>query len=116
MNKTGFVRTFYEAIKSGAQEGAISRIFMTGVSPIMLDDLTSGFNISSNITLDKEFNEALLDYYWAFDGDSEIKKESVLREIKTYYNGYLFNEDSKERLYNKGVVSAKTHPFIERGT
>ena len=114
MSKTGFVRTFYKAIKSGAQEGAISRLFMTGVSPIMLDDLTSGFNIASNITLDREFNEALgftqrdvealLDYYWTFDSDSEIKKESVLREIKTYYNGYLFNEDSKERLYNPDMV------------
>ena len=59
LSKTGFVRTFYEAIKSGAQEGAISRIFLTGVSPIMLDDLTSGFNIASNITLDKEFNDSL---------------------------------------------------------
>ncbi|MEA1884761.1 MAG: AAA family ATPase, partial [Thermotogota bacterium] len=38
LSKTGFVRTFYETIKSGAQEGAISRIFLTGVSPIMLDD------------------------------------------------------------------------------
>jgi hypothetical protein len=114
LSKTGFVRTFYEAIKSGAQEGAISRLFMTGVSPIMLDDLTSGFNIASNITLDREFNEALgftqrdvealLDYYWTFDSDSEIKKESVLREIKTYYNGYLFNVDSSERLYNPDMV------------
>src|SRR6056297_4064618 len=59
LSKTGFVRTFYEAIKSGAQEGAISRIFLTGVSPIMLDDLTSGFNIASNITLDREFNDSL---------------------------------------------------------
>jgi hypothetical protein len=114
LSKTGFVRTFYEAIKSGAQEGAISRLFMTGVSPIMLDDLTSGFNIASNITLDREFNEALgftqrdvealLDYYWTFDSDSEIKKESVLREIKTYYNGYLFNVDSSEKLYNPDMV------------
>jgi hypothetical protein len=114
LNKTGFVRTFYEAIKSGAQEGAISRLFMTGVSPIMLDDLTSGFNIASNITLDREFNEALgftqrdvealLDYYWTFDSDSELKKESVLREIKTYYNGYLFSKNSGERLYNPDMV------------
>jgi hypothetical protein len=114
LSKTGFVRTFYEAIKSGAQEGAISRLFMTGVSPIMLDDLTSGFNIASNITLDREFNEALgftqrdvealLDYYWTFNSDSEIKKESVLREIKTYYNGYLFNVDSSEKLYNPDMV------------
>jgi len=113
LSKTGFVRTFYEAVKSGAQEGAISRIFMTGVSPIMLDDLTSGFNIASNITLDYDFNEQLgftqnevedmLDYYWCLD-DTHYNRNNVLKEMKTYYNGYLFNEDSKERLYNPDMI------------
>ncbi len=111
LSKTGFVRTFYEAIKSGAQEGAISRIFMTGVSPIMLDDLTSGFNIASNITLDKEFNdslgftqretEAIMDYYNIAD---EKLKEKALEDMKNYYNGYLFNEDATVRLYNPDMV------------
>src|SRR6056297_156228 len=73
LSKTGFVRAFYKAFKSGTQEGAISRIFLTGVSPIMLDDLTSRFNIAKNITLAKHFNQSLgftqdevkemLDYY-----------------------------------------------------
>src|SRR6056297_1235097 len=111
LSKTGFVRSFYEAIKSGAQEGAISRILLTGVSPIMLDDLTSGFNIASNITLDWEFNEslgftqseveAIMDYYNVAD---EAKKEKALEDMKNYYNGYLFNEDAKERLYNPDMV------------
>jgi hypothetical protein len=111
LSKTGFVRTFYEAIKSGAQEGAISRILLTGVSPIMLDDLTSGFNIASNITLDYEFNEALgftqeevkilIDYYNI--ADEEIKNKA-LEDLKHYYNGYLFNEDALTRLYNPDMV------------
>jgi len=58
LSKTGFVRTFYEAVKEGAQTGAISRIFMTGVNPVMLDDLTSGFNISKNITLGRDFKDS----------------------------------------------------------
>ena len=111
LSKTGFVRSFYEAIKSGAQEGAISRIFLTGVSPIMLDDLTSGFNIAKNITLNREYNTALgftqeeveemTDYYNIL---SEKEKEKALNEMKTHYNGYLFNKDSKERLYNPDMV------------
>jgi len=113
LSKTGFVRTFYEALKTGAQEGAISRIFMTGVSPIMLDDLTSGFNIASNITLDYEFNEQLgftqrevetmLDNYWCLD-DTKYNRETVLKEMKTYYNGYLFSEEAIERLYNPDMI------------
>jgi len=111
LSKTGFVRTFYEAIKSGAQEGAISRIFLTGVSPIMLDDLTSGFNIASNITLDKEFNdslgftqsetEAIMDYY---NIAGEEKRTKAMEDMKNYYNGYLFNDESTVRLYNPDMV------------
>src|SRR6056297_1253486 len=111
LSKTGFVRSFYEAIKSGAQEGAISRIFLTGVSPIMLDDLTSGFNIAKNITLERAYNQALgftqveveemLDYYNIL---SEEKKQKTLEDMKKYYNGYLFHPQATERLYNPDMV------------
>src|SRR6056297_2549276 len=111
LSKTGFVRTFYEAIKSGAQEGAISRIFLTGVSPIMLDDLTSGFNIAKNITLERAYNQALgftqveveemLDYYNILP---EEKKQKTLEDMKKYYNGYLFHPQATERLYNPDMV------------
>jgi hypothetical protein len=111
LSKTGFVRTFYETLKSGAQEGAISRIFMTGVSPIMLDDMTSGFNIAKNITLDKRFStmlgftqdevEQMIDYY---NVESDSMKKKALKDMKTFYNGYLFNENSKERVYNPDMV------------
>jgi len=111
LSKTGFVRTFYETIKSGAQEGAISRIFLTGVSPIMLDDLTSGFNIAKNITLERDYNQSLgftqdeveemLDYYNILP---EEKKQKTLEDLKKYYNGYLFHSKAKERLYNPDMV------------
>jgi hypothetical protein len=118
LSKTGFVRTFYEAVKSGAQEGAIGRIFMTGVIPIMLDDLTSGFNIAKNITLEREFNsllgftqsevEAMMDYYWDFikeaPENTEEKKQKALKNMKTFYNGYLFSEECKERVYNPDMA------------
>ena len=55
---TGFVRDFYETVKIGT-ESVIDRVFITGISPVMLDDLTSGFNIATNITLNKLTNEML---------------------------------------------------------
>lgn len=56
VGQNGFVRKFYEAIKAGTHSGILDRIFITGVSPLTLDSLTSGFNMSSNISLYEEFN------------------------------------------------------------
>ena len=53
---TGYLRTFFDTIKSGTYS-SIERVFITGVSPVTLDDLTSGFNIGTNYSLDYRFNE-----------------------------------------------------------
>ncbi|MCI6188523.1 MAG: AAA family ATPase [Clostridium sp.] len=58
VSKTGFVRKWYEVLKIGT-ESIIQRIFATGVTPITLDSLTSGFNISTDITRDARFNEMM---------------------------------------------------------
>ncbi|KIN80360.1 ATP-binding protein [Clostridium botulinum] len=97
----GFVKVFYKAIKDSTADN-FNRIFMTGVSPIMLDDLTSGFNITRNYTLDKNFN-AMMGFtqdeiYSIMDQvgitDKPIR-EKIYTDMKQYYNGYKFNEDSK---------------------
>ena len=54
----GVVRDFYETLKDNA-ETVIEKIFITGITPIMLDDVTSGFNISSNLSIDRQYNEIL---------------------------------------------------------
>ena len=54
--RTGFVRSFYSALKAGASSGAVSRIFITGVSPLLLDDVSSGFNIATHVSQDVGFN------------------------------------------------------------
>ncbi len=51
-----YLRTFYKTLKQFVQNQT-AHVFMTGVSPIMLDDLASGFNITTNITTNKDFNE-----------------------------------------------------------
>ncbi|NUV00555.1 hypothetical protein XO12_10855, partial [Marinitoga sp. 1154] len=106
VTKHGFVRKFYEEIKKGTKT-IIERLFMTGVSPIMLDSLTSGFNITMNITLAPEFNEMLgfkeeevkelLEYYG-------IYSEKLLKEMQENYNGYRFNKEVKAKVYNPDMV------------
>jgi hypothetical protein len=102
----GFVRDFYETIKIGT-ESVIDRIFITGISPIMLNDLTSGFNIAANITMDESMNEML--------GFTEqelmdiinrlgIKQEDIQIKLGEHYNGYLFNDNCNTRVYNPEMV------------
>jgi hypothetical protein len=103
---SGFVRDFYETVKIGT-ESVIDRIFITGISPIMLDDLTSGFNIAMNITMEPEMNEML-----GFTQDEVdvildklgIGQKEIDIKIKEFYNGYLFNLEGKERLYNPDMM------------
>ncbi|MCY3761168.1 MAG: AAA family ATPase, partial [Gemmatimonadetes bacterium] len=57
----GFYRNFFATLKDGAGQsrGGLERLFITGVSPITMDDVTSGFNIGRNISLRPEFNDML---------------------------------------------------------
>ena len=54
----GLVRDFYETLKIGTKS-VVDRIFITGISPVMLDDLTSGFNIAVNLTLVERYNNMM---------------------------------------------------------
>ncbi|EKN41268.1 hypothetical protein CFSAN001627_14318, partial [Clostridium botulinum CFSAN001627] len=97
----GFVKVFYKAIKDATADN-FNRIFMTGVSPIMLDDLTSGFNITMNYTLDQNLNAMMgftRDEISCIMDEVGIKDKELRKKICTdmteYYNGYKFNEDSK---------------------
>ena len=56
--KNGRVRKWYEVLKEGTETG-VDRIFITGVTPITLDSLTSGFNIGTDITQDIDFNDMM---------------------------------------------------------
>ena len=56
--KNGRVRKWYEVLKEGT-ETVVDRIFITGVAPITLDSLTSGFNIGTDITQDIDFNDMM---------------------------------------------------------
>jgi hypothetical protein len=110
ISKTGFVRKWYEILKTGTGSGLVQRIFATGVSPVTLDGLTSGFNIAKNKTRDPRFNGCLGftedEVKWVLKeslGDTiDIEKEMPV--LRKYYNGYLFNEDAKDRIFNSDMV------------
>jgi len=113
LSKGGFVRTFYETIKSATMIGVIDRVFITGVTPITLDSLSSGFNIVDNISNEYQFNEMIGFNYKEVNYSLEkclfpycnIDKEKIYRDIKDWYNGYLFNLQATTRLYNATLVN-----------
>ncbi len=53
----GMLKTVFKAIKAGTEGRGIDRLFITGVSPVVMSDITSGFNIAENIYLDSTFND-----------------------------------------------------------
>ena len=110
VSRNGYVRKFYESIKTATGEGIIDRIFITGVSPLTLDSLTSGFNIGKHLTLDIQFHnmmgftEAEVATILRGVGMDEAMLPNTLSEIRQWYNGYLFSERAHTRLYNPDMV------------
>ncbi|MCP4692133.1 MAG: AAA family ATPase, partial [Desulfobacterales bacterium] len=110
MAKNSFLRTFFKTLKEGRKTGAVANVFITGVLPITMDDLASGFNIATFITLDPEFEnmlgftqaeaDVLLDeVYRDYSIDPSTRNE-VHAIIKNQYNGYRFVDADGEGLYN----------------
>ena len=107
---SGYVRKYYEIIKNAANEGIVKRFFATGVSPLTVDAMTSGFNISSSLNVELEFSDLM-----GFKTDEVIdilrkvgaKEENIptiITDLKDWYDGYLFHEEATERLYNSDMI------------
>ena len=114
VSKGGFVRSFYEVIKGATQTGTVQKMFITGVTPITLDSLSSGFNIVKHITYREEFNDLAgftkeeVTYSLEesiFKRCSDIDRDKLLEKIKTWYNGYLFHPEAKDKIYNATLVN-----------
>ncbi|MDR1341712.1 MAG: ATP-binding protein [Prevotellaceae bacterium] len=102
----GVVRDFYETLKISTS-GALGRIFITGISPVMLNDLTSGFNIANNLTLESAYNEMMgftqeeVNDLMAKTG---VDTALVRVDMEMYYNGYLFNRNGGNKVYNPSMI------------
>ncbi len=108
VSKNGKVRKWYEILKEGT-ESVVDRIFITGVAPITLDSLTSGFNISSDKTQDRELNEMMgfteeeLKKLMREQNINEEKQKEILPVMKENYDGYRFSLKGKEKIYNSNM-------------
>ena len=110
---SGFYREVFKVFK-----GMFSRIFMTGVSPVTLDDLTSGFNIGWHISTNPRFNQMLgfstddvrqmLTYYQQHGKlPAQADVEAIISDMKPWYNGYCFAEEAlpdTNRVFNSDMV------------
>ncbi len=111
----GFYRAFFATLKAGttAENGGLERLFMTGVSPITLDDVTSGFNIAGNISLSPRFDEmvgfteaevrGLLEMYRDL-GVFNQDVDAALDVMRAWYDGYRFSKRSAASIFNTDMV------------
>ena len=122
----GFFKQFFTILKTatGGVNAPVTRLFVTGVSPVTMDDVTSGFNIGTNISLDPRFADftgfrhddlrAIADYYGAHCGfDADKAYEAAL----TWYDNYRFGSANAQPLANTTIVLGffsflwRTHQF-----
>ena len=118
VSKNGKVRKWYEILKKGT-ESVIDRIFITGVAPITLDSLTSGFNISSDKTQNARFNamigftEQQLKSLMRDQEIEEKEQEEILPIMKENYDGYKFSINGKEKIYNSNMCLYFLNNYLE---
>ncbi len=113
-----FLKTFFKTLTEGRETGAIVNVFITGVLPILLDELASGFNVASFLTLDAEFEamvgftqqevDHLLDELYRDYQIDPATRDEVNALIKNYYNGYRFCGtdvgQANKALYNSTIL------------
>ena len=111
----GFYRNFFATLKSGAGRtgGGIDRLFITGVSPVTMDDVTSGFNIGANVSLHPDFNEMVgfteaevrrLVETYRDHGVFNQDLDTAMGIMGEWYNGYRFAKAAETDLYNTDMV------------
>ena len=121
---TGFYRDIFKLFKP-----MFYRIIMLGVSPITLDDLTSGYNIALNMSLDARFNQMLgfsekdvremIRYYKAVGAIGDDKTEdAIINDMKPWYDNYCFADDSfgvEPSMFNCDMVCYYMSMLVDTG-
>ena len=118
----GPLKTLFKAVKSSTDGSGFDRSFITGVSPVVMSDITSGYNIAKNIYLDSEFSdlcgfyeneiEKALKTVSAECGLKEKDAEDALDLMRIYYNGYKFAPDAAESVYNPTLAIYFIEAFL----
>ena len=112
--RESFFKAFFKSFKAGLADGTVGRTYFTGVLPITLDDLSSGFNVGTVVSLDSDkagmigFTQRQVDAYvddiFAEHGLDPSLKTAVLTDLKNFYDGYRFLPDA-EPLYNSTICN-----------
>ena len=121
----GYLRAFFNKVKAGTYS-SIKRCFITGVSPVTMDDLTSGFNIGTNYSLTPEFNQMMgfteeevremLTYYSTTSPFNHTVDE-LIEIMKPWYDNYCFAQEcyGETTMYNSNMVLYFVKNYIMRG-
>ena len=119
---SGFYRDVFKKFK-----GNFDRILMLGVSPVALDDVTSGYNIATSITMDARFNRMLgfsetdvreMIRYYQSAGTLKADEEHLIAEMKPWYDGYCFSEEvvyTDPKMFNCDMVTYYLNYYIQHG-
>ena len=124
----GLIKRFYALLKKYYRDdykGSIDRFFITGVSSVSLDSVTSGFNIATNISSKTKFNEMigfthnelseLIDETVDFSLLPDITKEQLMQIMEENFDGYSFDKKAKEKLFNSNLCLAYIERLISEG-
>ena len=124
----GLIRGFFNNVKASTSNAgaAVERLFITGVSPITMDDVTSGFNIGTNISMLPQFNNIIgfsedevremITYYKDEDAlPEDVTVEGLLEIMKPWYVNYCFSEDRlEERMYNSDMTLYFLNSYVQQ--
>ena len=125
----GFIRVFFNVVKAATSntDAAVERLFITGVSPITMDDVTSGFNIGTNISTLPQFNNIIgfsedevremITYYKDEDAlPEDITVDGLVEIMKPWYDNYCFSEDRlEERMFNSDMALYFLNSYLQLG-
>lgn len=106
----GCLKALFKTIKAAAGSRGLGRVFITGVSPVVMSDLTSGYNVAENIYLLPHFNalcgfreDEIAAATTRIAGECELpptQAEEAVEMMRTFYNGYRFSRRAEEQVYN----------------
>lgn len=124
----GFIRGFFNNIKASTSNAgaAVERLFITGVSPITMDDVTSGFNIGTNISMLPQFNDIIgfsedevrkmITYYKDENAlPEDVTVDRLVELMKPWYDNYCFSSRKlEERMFNSDMTLYFLNSYLQQ--
>ncbi len=124
----GLIRGFFNNVKASTSNAgaAVERLFITGVSPITMDDVTSGFNIGTNISMLPQFNNIIgfsegevreMIAYYKDEGSlpEDVTVDGLVKIMKPWYDNYCFSSRKlEERMFNSDMTLYFLNSYLQQ--